>query len=150
MKCTEQMEYTLLTFVASCCKFKSVSHHFGIKEVQPQPSFSALRVTRAHELACLDFPHVTWAYTGQNTEDNRLEHQKELHTVHEISTWMASFIHLMTTIWCHFPFRVPVHREWMAHVHDLTITGDSSYQSRAGPNMKCATLYLAVHVGPNE
>lgn len=37
MKCTEQMEYTLLTFIADCYKFKLVSHHFGIKEVHSQP-----------------------------------------------------------------------------------------------------------------
>lgn len=85
------MEYALLTFIAACCKFKSVSHHFGIKEVQSQPSFSALRVTRAHELACLDFPRVTWAYTGHNTEGSRLERQKELQYMKFLQGWLPLY-----------------------------------------------------------
>lgn len=31
-KRTEQMEYTLLTFIADCDKFKSMPRHFGVKE----------------------------------------------------------------------------------------------------------------------
>lgn len=86
------MEYALLTFIAACCKFKFVSHHFGIKEVQPQPSFSALRVMHAHELACLDFPRVTWAYTGHNTEGSRLERQKELQYMKFLQEWLPLYI----------------------------------------------------------
>lgn len=116
------MEYTLLTFIAACCKFKSVSHHFGIKEVQPQPSFSALRgdaCTRTclSRLSPCDLGLHWSQHKGQQVE------APERVTAHEISTWMASFMHLMTARGAIF---LSVHREWMAHVHDSTITEDSS------------------------
>ena len=146
MKCTEQMEYTLLTFIAACCKFKSVSHHFGIKEVQPQPSFSALWGTRAHELVCLDFPRVTWAYTGHNTKDSRLKHQKESQPMKFLHGWLPLCIWWQREV----PFSFPCKGSGWPTCMTQPLLGIHLNQTRAGPNVTRSTLYFTVHVGTNE